>query len=274
VIARFGFGVAFAIALALTPTWASAGELDVTGSLSGFSSPGNVYGPWSALSTTYRWNTGADTPSFTFVTRADHDRLAPTNGDGFTFDDYHDWSPRFFTYAALGTASGNVLPTRNFYVEGDEKFGRSLATVFGGGIGVVVNPNNVVQRYINVGPTFYAAHFNVTLRYLQTFTTGRTATGTGIATIQSGETGKTISTLTLLAGDQPPNGIVAPAQTAAFGQRALFAGFGVNHWVGPRGGWTAGVELERLNDRLSGGTLYDRRGIDIGIFRVIGQPLR
>ncbi len=272
-IARLRIGIALGLAFLLAPAWASAGELDVTDSLSGFSSPGNVYGPWNAVSTTYRWNTGPDTPSFTFVTRADADRLAPTHGEGATIDDYHDWSPRFFTYAALGSASGNVLPTRNGYIEGDEKFGHDLATVFGGGLGIVVNPNHVVQRYINLGPTFYAAHFNVTVRYLQTFTAGRTATGTAIATMQAGDTGKTISTLTLLAGDQPPNGIVAPAQTAAFGQRALFAGFGVKHWVSPRGGWTAGLELERLNDRLSGGTLYDRRGIDIGIFRVIGQPL-
>jgi YaiO family outer membrane protein len=266
-------GVALALALALIPFAARAGELDVTGSLSGFSSPGNLYGPWDALSTTYRWNTGADTPSVTFVTRSDRDRLDPTHGDGFTVDDYHDWSPRFFTYAALGSASGNVLPTRNFYVEGDGKFGYHLDTVFGGGLGIVVNPNGVVQRYINVGPAFYAAHFNVMLRYLQTFTGGRTGTGTGIATIQAGQPGKTISTLTLLAGDQPPNGVVEQAQAAAFGQRALYAGYGVKHWVSPRGGWTVGLELERLNDRLSGNTLYVRRGIDLGVFRVIGRPL-
>jgi YaiO family outer membrane protein len=262
-----------ALVAACLPCAAAAGELDVTGSLSGFSSPGNVYGPWRTLSTTYRWNTGPDTPSVTFVTRADGDRLAPTHGSGFTVDDYHDWNPRFFTYAAIGTASGNVLPTRNFYAEGDEKFGHELNTVMGAGAGIVVNPNGVVQRYVNVGPAFYASGFNVTLRYLQTFTGGRTGTGTGIATIAAGQTGKTISTLTLLAGDQPPNGVVTASQTAAFGQRAAFAGLGVKHWTSARGGWTAGLEIERLNDRLSGTTLYARRGIDIGLFRNIGPPL-
>jgi YaiO family outer membrane protein len=257
----------------LSPVVARAGELDLTGSLSAFSSPDTLYGPWSSLSTTYRWNAGADTPSLTFVTRADADRLAPTHGDGITVDDYHDWSPRFFTYAALGTAGGNVLPTRTLYVEGDRKFGYELDTVLGGGVGVVVNPNGLVQRYLNVGPSFYASGFNITLRYLQTFTSGRTGTGTAIGTLQAGKTGKTLSTLTLLAGDQPPNGFFEPAQSALFGQRALLAGLTVKHWTSGAGGWIAGLEFERLTDRGSGDPLYARRGLTVGIFRNIGAPL-
>jgi YaiO family outer membrane protein len=250
-----------------------AGELDLTGNLSGFSSPGDLYGPWRTLSTTYRWGAGKDTPSVTLVTRADGDRLGPTHSNGGTVDDYHDWGPRFFTYAALGTAGGGVLPTRNIYVEGDRKFGAALNTVAGAGFGVVVNPNGVVQRYVNVGPSYYGSGFNVTLRYLQTFTTGRTGAGTAIATIQTGQTGKTISTVTLLTGNQPPNGIAEPAQPALFGQRATFAGVGIKHWTGPGGGWTAGIELERLNDRAGGTALYARRGLNLGIFRNIGPPL-
>jgi YaiO family outer membrane protein len=217
--------------------------------------------------------TGADTPSVTLVTRADHDFLAPTHSDGTVLDDYHTWSPRFFTYAALGLAAGTVLPTRSLYVEGDEKVGRNLTTVLGGGLGWVVNPDGVVQRYLNVGPTFYAPNFNVTLRYLQTFTTGRVGTGTGILTFESGQTGKTISTLTLLAGDQPPNGIAEPTQLAAFGQRAVSAQIDVKHWTSPKGGFLAGIALTRLNDQMSGNLLYVDRGITLGIFRNIGPAL-
>lgn len=263
----------FFFALALLPLAARAGELDLTGDLSGFSSPGNVYGPWDALTGTYRWVAGADTPGVTLVNRIDHDQLAPTHSFGTVLDDYHTWSPRFFTYAAVGLAAGTVLPNRSFYVEGDEKVGRNLTTVLGGGVGVVVNPNGPVQRYVNVGPTFYWNNFNVTLRYLQTFTSGRVGTGTGIATIQSGQTGKTISTLTLLAGDQPPNGIAEASQPVAFGQRSVLAGFEVKHWIGTKGGILAGVQVERLNDRMTGTMLYARRGITLGIFRNIGPPL-
>jgi len=262
-----------ACAVTLSPSAVRAGEFDLSGGLSGFSSPGTLYGPWSDLSATYRWNAGADTPSVTLVTRADQDRLAPTHGNGVTVDDYHDWGPRFFTYAALGTASGDVLPTRNFYLEGDRKFGPQLDTVMGAGMGVVVNPNGIVQRYLNVGPSFYASGFNVTVRYLQTFTSGRTGTGTAIGTLQAGRTGKTLATLTLLAGDQPPNGFVEPTQSALFGQRALFAGLAVKHWTSGAGGWLAGLEFERLTDRASGNPLYARHALTLGIFRNIGAPL-
>jgi len=209
----------------------------------------------------------------TMVTRVDHDQLAPTHSFGTVLDDYHTWSPRFFTYAAVGLAAGTVLPNRSFYVEGDEKVGRSLTTVLGGGVGVVVNPNGLVQRYVNLGPTFYWNNFNVTLRYLQTFTSGRVGAGTGIATIQSGQTGKTISTLTLLAGDQPPNGIAEASQPVVFGQRTVLADFEVKHWIGTKGGILAGVQVERLNDRMTGTMLYARRGITLGIFRNIGPAL-
>jgi len=263
-----------ALAIVVFPCVARAGEFDLTGDLSGFTSAGDVYGPWQSLTGSYRWNAGADTPSVTLVTRGDDDRLDPTYSDAVTVDDYHDWSPRFFTYAAAGVAAGTILPTRDFYVEGDRKFGRTKAVVFGGGGGVVVNPDGVDQRYLNIGPSFYARGYNLTLRYLQTFTSGRTATGTGIAVFQTGQTGKTVGTLTLLAGDQPPNGIVAPAQNVAFGgQRALFAGIGVKHWTGPRGGVTGGFSIERLDDRATGAPIYVQRDVTIGVFRAIGPPL-
>jgi YaiO family outer membrane protein len=262
-----------AFALTLLPHVARAGELDLTGDLSGFTSPGNIYGPWDTLTGTYRWVAGADTPSVTLVTRADHDVLAPTHSDGTVIDDYHTWSPRFFTYAALGLSAGTVLPNRSFYVEGDEKVGRNLTTVLGGGLGVVVNPNGVVQRYLNVGPTFYANNFNVTLRYLQTFTTSRTGTGTGLLTFQSGQTGKTIATLNLVAGDQPPNGLAEPSLFAAFGQRTVSDGLEIKHWTSPQGGILAGVVVARLNDQLSGDLLYVQRGVTLGIFRNIGPAL-
>jgi YaiO family outer membrane protein len=265
--------VIVALAFAALPAAASAGELDLTGNISTFTSPGDVYGPWQSLTGSFRWQTGPDTPSVSLVTRSDDDRPTATSSTGIVLDDYHDWSPRFFSYAAAGFAAGNVLPTRNFYVEGDQKFGRSLSTVFGGGVGVVVNPDGVDQRYVNFGPSLYYKNFNVTLRYLQTFTTGRTGTGTGIATFQAGQTGKTIGSLTLLAGDQPPNGLVTPAQTINFGQRAIFAGIGVKHWTSPSGGIVAGFQLERLNDRLSGDLIYLQRGFTIGIFRNIGPAL-
>jgi YaiO family outer membrane protein len=263
-----------AAALALLPVASRAGELDLSGDWSGFSSPDEVYGPWRSLTGTFRWQANLkDTPSVSLVTRADQDRLAPTNSNGLVVDDYHDFSARFFGYAAVGLAAGTVLPTRDFYIEGDGKFGRGLTLVWGTGLGLVVNPNGLVQRYVNFGPTFYGTNWNIGFRYLQTETIGRTGTGTGILTVEAGQTGKTISTLTLLAGSQPPNGIATPSEAIAFGQRTVLAGFGIKHWTSPKGGFLAGIEVERLNDRLTGTGLYARRGFTLGIFRDIGPAL-
>jgi YaiO family outer membrane protein len=274
-VKHFALFLAVTLAFALTQSVAPAraGELDLTGDFSTFSSPDNANGPWRAVTGVYRWVAGPDTPSVTLETRADADFLAPTHSNAVTIDDYHTWSPRFFTYGAVGVSAGSVLPTRTFYFEGDQKLGRSLTTVFGAGIGVVVDPVGVIQRYINVGPTFYAPAFNVSLRYLQTFTSGRTGTGTGIMTIEAGYTGKTISTLTLLAGDQPPNGVVTTATTAGIGQRAVLAGIEFKHWTSPKGGILAGVGVGRLNDYVTGTGLYAQRDFTLGIFRDLGPPL-
>ena len=260
--------------LALVPAAARAGELDVVGDLSGFTSDQDVYGPWRTLTGTYRWQASLkDTPSVTLVTRGDGDRLGPTHSQGVTIDDYHDFNAKTFGYAAVGVSSGTVLPTRNFYVEGDRKFGPTLNTVVGLGVGVVVNPNGVIQRYLNFGPTYYGYKFNVGVRYLHTFTTGRTATGTGIFTFQTGETGKTISTLQVVAGDQPPNGVATASDTISFGQRVIVVDLSVKHWTDKNGGIIAGIGLERLNDRMTGTGLYARRGLTFGIFRNIGPAL-
>lgn len=259
---------------ALVPATARAGELDLTGDLSGFSSPDDVYGPWRTFTATYRWQANLkDTPSVSLVTRGDADRLGPTHSDGITVDDYHDVNAKTFVYGAVGVSAGTVLPTRDFYFEGDRKFGPSLNTVMGLGVGVVVNPDGVIQRYINVGPTYYGYKFNVGVRYLQSFTSGRTGTGTGIFTFQTGETGKTISTLQVVAGAQPPNGIAQESSPSSLGQRVIVAGIDVKHWIGKNGGILAGIDFERLNDRMTGDGLYARRGIELGVFRNIGPAL-
>lgn len=261
--------VAAIATLAAAPVAARAGELDLTGSLSDFSSPSGV-GPWRFVTLTDSEVTGADKPSIALVDRSDDDTGAAGHSLGVVLDDYHDWSSRFFTYAAAGTSSGTVLPTRTAYIEGDIKTGRSLATVWGAGAGVVVNPDGTVQRYVNAGPTWYHNNVNVTLRWLPTFTTGRTGSSSGLLTIQDGAAGETVGTLTLLGGNEPPYGVVSAATAFETGQRVLFGGLDVKHWVNPREGFHVGIELERLSDAASGNLLYVRRGLNVGVFRATG----
>ena len=70
-------------------------------------------------------------------------------------------------------------------------------------------------------------------------------------------------------GSAGPNGIAEASQPAVFGQRTVLAGFEVKHWIGSKGGILAGVSVERLNDRMTGTGLYARRGITLGICKVV-----
>jgi YaiO family outer membrane protein len=255
--------------LCVIPVAAAAGEVDLTGSLSGFTSATGV-GPWRFVTLTDTEAIGNDKPGIAVVDRADADTGAAGHSLGIVLDDYHDWSSRFFTYVALGTAAGTELPTRNAYVEGDIKLGRSMATVAGAGAGVVVNPDGTVQNYFNLGPTWYHNNFNATLRWLPSFSSGRLGASSGLLTLANGATGTTVTTLTLLAGSEPPYGIATIASEVATGERVLFAGIDVKHWVNARGGYHVGIEIERLNDNASGDLLYVRRAVNVGIFREIG----
>lgn len=265
--------LACALAVAVgccAPLPARAGEFDLTGSLSVFTSPNGV-GPWRSLTLSDRETMGADTPGLALIDRSDDDGAGPGHSLGMVLDDYHTLSSRFFVYAAVGTASGAVLPTRNAFVEGDVKFGPALSTVFGAGAGVVVNPDGTIQRYFNLGPSWYGNNMNVTLRWLPSFTSGRSGASSGLLAFEAGVAGKTVSTLTLLAGNEPPYGLISTTTAFASGQSVLFAGVDVKHWTDPRGGYHGGVEIERLNDRTSGSLLYVRRTLNVGIFREVGR---
>lgn len=266
---RISSCVLAAVVLCAVPHLARAGEVDLTGSLSAFVSPNGV-GPWRSLTLSDREAIGNDKPGLALTDRSDDDNGAPAHSLGLVLDDYHSWSPRFFTYIAVGTASGNILPTRNAYVEGDVKLGRAMTTVLGIGGGIVVNPDGTTARYLDAGPTWYGKDVNLTLRWLPSFTSGRSGASSGLLALAVGAAGKSVATLTLLAGSEPPYGIISTTTISASGQRVLFAGIDFKHWLDAKGGIHAGIELERLDDRTTGGLLYVRRALNVGIFRQIG----
>ncbi len=257
-------------AMLIAPIGARAGEWELIDSASGFTSPGNVYGPWNTITLSDREKIGNDKPGIAIVQQSDGDSGGPTHGLETVLDDYHDWSPKFFTYAAVGVSSGNLLPTRSAYLEGDVKFGQLGATVMGFGAGTVVNPNGVVQNYLNLGPTWYHNNMNATLRWLPSFTSGRMGTSTGLLTVANGAEGVSVTTLTLLAGNQPPNGFVVVALPNQVGQRALLGSLDFKHWINRKGGYDVGIAVERLTNSASGNMIYIRRALSLGVFREVG----
>jgi len=258
------------LAMLIAPLAVHAGEWEIVDSVSGFTSPGNVYGPWNSVTLSDREKIGNDKPGIAIVQQNDSDSPHPTHSLETVLDDYHDWSPKFFTYAAVGVSSGDLLPTRSAYLEGDAKLGTLGATVMGFGAGTVVNPNGVVQNYLNMGPSWYHNNMNVTLRWLPSFTTGRMGTSTALFTIANGAEGVSVTTLTLLAGNQPPNGFVVVALPNQIGQRALLGSLDFKHWLNRKGGYDVGIELERLTNSASGNMIYVRRALSVGVFREVG----
>lgn len=80
-----------------------------------------------------------------------------------------------------------------------------------------------------------------------------------------------VSTLTLLGGSEPPYGVVSISSPFGIGERTLFAGIDVKHWVNPKGGYHVGIEFEHLSDSTTGNVLYVRRALNVGVFREIGS---
>jgi YaiO family outer membrane protein len=269
-IGRNIIGSIVLFSLLIAPISACAGEWEIIDNASGFTSPGDLYGPWNNITLSDREKIGNDKPGIAIAEQADGDSGGPTHGLEVVLDDYHDWSPKFFTYGAVGISSGNLFPTRSAYLEGDAKLGRLGATVMGFGGGVVVNPNGVVQNYLNMGPSWYHNHFNATLRWLPSFTTGRMGTSTGILTLANGAEGVTVTTLTLLAGNQPPNGVFTTTIPNQIEQRAILGSIDVKHWLNRKGGYEVGAALERLTNSASGNTTYIRRGLSLGVFFEVG----
>jgi hypothetical protein len=64
--------------------------------------------------------------------------------------------------------------------------------------------------------------------------------------------------------------VVSISAPFGIGERVLFAGLDVKHWVNPKGGYHVGIELEHLSDSTTGNLLYVRRALNVGVFREIG----
>jgi len=270
VIRRLLFCIVF---LAAVPAAALAdpSEVSLSGTLTGFTSAGNDYGPWRWFELDDRSHIGADAPGFELIDRADADRPLATHGNLLSVDDYHTFSKRFYAYASLGAGSGNVLPAHSAYLEGDYKLGPSLRWVIGAGAGVIANPNGTVQRYVDYGPTYYGNDYNVSVRLLPTSTSGYPTTITTLATIQAGSQGRARSTLTVLDGNQAPSTLIDVFAPPAAGAHAFVANYLYQKWLTARGGIKVGVQFERLTGLTDSSVIYLERGITLGAFSEVGR---
>jgi|GEM_PF-1456727 YaiO family outer membrane protein len=273
-LARTTLAMLAAFAVASGAALADAnGQLTVTDQVSGFSSPGDVYGPWSVQTLEYQWQAGKDDiPSITLFDRNDNDRPAGSTSHAVYADDYHTWTRRFYTYAQISAASGDIQPYNLAYLEGDLKLDPALNVVASAGAGATRNPGDTSTRWLNLGPMFYAGPMVYELRFLPANTNG-VATSATQGVVEYNRLGKDQIVLTYIDGSQPSVLINFPPSFTTF-QRLNELDVVWRHWLRPTFGVLVGATDGNHYDRLTGATLYHQHAVTLGLFfgRAIGQP--
>lgn len=251
---------------------AAARELSIADWISTFSSPGNLYGPWTIQTARYQFQHGKDIPSITLFIRNDRDRPVASGSHAVYLDDYHNWNQHFFTYAQVSAASGNIQPNRMAYAEGDWKLGARGTTVMAVGGADMSNPDTTSTRYLSVGPTLYTGPMVYTLRFLPSDTNGVRASATQF-TAEYNALGTNQITANFLDGSQPSVLVGFPPSASTF-QRLFEVDLTWKHWVTKRFGFTLGATVGSHRDRTSGASIYAQRAIEFGLFfgRSIGLP--
>ncbi len=261
-----------AVIMSAASAQASAREFSVSDWISSFSSPGNLYGPWSIQTARYQFHAGKDIPSITLFIRNDRDRPVASGSHALYLDDYHNWSPRFFSYAQVSVASGDIQPNRMVYAEGDWKFGERGTTVMALGGATMANPDTTSTRYLSVGPTLYRGMMVYTLRFLPSDTNGVHASATQF-TAEFNGLGSNQFIANFLDGSQPSVLVGFPPASSRF-QRLTEFDLTWKHWVTKRFGFTLGTTIGSHLDRATGAPIYAQRAIEFGLFfgRSIGLP--
>lgn len=251
---------------------ARADEVTATGSIASFSSPGDLYGPWSIQTLKYQLDRGKDIPSVTLLDRHDNDRPAGSSSQAIYLDDYHTWSQRFYTYAQVSFSKGTISPYRMAYLEGDAKFAPQQNVVMGFGVATMQNPDGTSTQFASIGPSVYAGRMVYTLRFLPSDTNGVHAAATQFVA-EYNEIGRNQVTLSLLDGSQPSVLVGFPPSFATF-QRLFEADVTVKHWLRRNFGIIVGGTFGSHLDRSTGATIYDQQGITIGLFfgNAVGLP--
>jgi YaiO family outer membrane protein len=246
-----------------------AGTVTVSATTYGFD-PGSVFGPWQFQ--TLEWRSapiGRDTPGLNITNRTDRDGGIVTNSLAFGVDDYHNWTDKFFTYAAVSVASGNILPRSSVYVEADPKVGDNW--IFAFGYGLYNNPDGIVQDYLDIGPSFYFPGGDATVRYIPLWTRGQVGAPSYSANLELGQDGRSMTTFSWQGGVEPLFAVNDPSIANRFSNRTNVFDVDFKHWINQRFGYHVGVDYASQSDRTTGANVYTRRGLTAGLFFGIGS---
>jgi hypothetical protein len=147
----------------------------------------------------------------------------------------------------------------------------STGLVLAEGYGALETPTGLSQTYVNVGPQLYFPHGSVTVRFIPLWTQGQAGASSIEGSLQLGDEGKTLTTLTLQNGIVPAYAPTNPLISDTVQDRVFAADLSVKHWIQPRLGFELGVNLSHATDRFSGANVYNSTGATVGVFVGVGH---
>ena len=264
-----------ALIVGLVPSAALADKgqsASVSWSRYGFTSPGDLYGPWTIVDMQLRAAVPRGSVGLEAVSRMDSDRLNPQHGSNVVVDNYHDWTGRFYTYAAAAFGSGQYA-ARSLYLEGDAGLAPATGLAFGFGGQVAALVDGSSQRSLSFGPTLYRPKFVATYRYLPLWNSNGAFTGQHLAAMTFGEERKGTVTLTLesSSGTEANRITGLGGAPAAQGQHATSIDLAWKRWLTKSSGIRVGTSYARLVQAGSGALVFENHGLTLGVFTESGR---
>jgi YaiO family outer membrane protein len=249
-----------------------AARADATTFLTGtnivFSSPNNVYGPWTieTLRSSNKIQNGA--VDLELSTRTDSDRPNPTSGILFGVGYTHDLSPWLYYNAVVKLASAGIspFPTSDVHGELGFKVSADRRLVLNVADDYATFTHSITSNEVLAGPTYYGTGFVLQARVTETANTGNPTRAGALAAIDV-YTSRRQSKVTVAAqfGPASYDSFIPGFQIASGDYTGSAVTLSTLQWFNSRVGLTAGIQYMHLTNVRTGGLLYNGRGATIGL---------
>lgn len=237
-------------------------SVDLSTTLSTFASASGSYGPLTEQDLQIRFGpTGAF--GIGIADRNARGTFSSTHTQNATIDVSHQWSPRFTSYAALGTGSGPPYPSRQAYLQGETLIAKGVTVLTGAGTSFTVGTGQT--RSLKFGATYYRGDGYAALTYTPAWSQTLGSMQGYLFSLALGHPGNTTETFYVGTGSEGDISLQNPANTTIIGERETGVAVSVKHWLTPSFGFRVGAEVGRLY-RVGGPSIYARRSITLGLF--------
>jgi len=237
-------------------------SIDLSTTLTTLHSPADTYGPWVITSLSVRLPPSGET-GFEFTNRRASDRLNPLTNRFLELNNYHRFTRRFSTYAAVGFGSGAPFPQIRIAAEADIAITKHLGIAVGG---------STAQDYVigglhqaRVGLDYFFGDNYASVRYIPTWSTLLGGSPAYSLAVGLGVPGKTTETLRLGAGSERDASLINPLNPSIVGEFEVGGGLSLKHWTAENRGYHVDLGYGKLN-RAAGGTIYSALSVGGGFF--------